>query len=110
MAVMDPVESPGLRQRRNALHKANEVKQWRMRERQGMTARRAIDLILRPEPLAETWEIRQVIQAVPQIGGWKRDRMLAAAWVSADTPLKDLSDRERLALVVLLRFWAHKSL
>jgi hypothetical protein len=96
-----------LRQRQDALRKANEIRTQRAVLKRDVTARRvsARDVLLEPPEFVETMKVYALLLAVPKAGRVKVDKALRRCGVSPSKTVGGLSERQREELVRLMAVW-----
>jgi hypothetical protein len=110
---MSPPDSPpktaaperSLRQRREALQRANEIRTRRAQLKRDLKGGRASihDLLLNPPTYLETAKVFDMLLAVPKYGRVKANRVLNVCRISPSKTIGGLSERQRNELVTLLR-------
>lgn len=94
-----------LKQRMDALGRANEVRTARAQLKRDLKAKRASILNLLNEPPAylETAKVFDMLLAVPKYGRVKANKVLQSCRISPSKTIGGLSERQRSELVSLLR-------
>lgn len=94
-----------LKQRRDALAKANAIRAHRAKLKRDLKAGRTsvLDAIEHPADEVDTMKVGELLLAVPKFGRWKVGKTLNAARISPSKTLGGLSGRQRAELVGLLR-------
>lgn len=93
-----------LRQRREALARANEIRSHRATlKREVKTGRRAVPaILLDPHTEVETMKVFDLLVAMPKIGRVKANKVLQVTRISPSKTVGGLSERQRRELVSLL--------
>jgi len=94
-----------LRQRREALQRANEIRTRRAQLKRDLKAGRSSihDLLLDPPAYLETAKVFDMLLAVPKYGRVKANRVLNVCRISPSKTIGGLSERQRTELVTLMR-------
>ena len=101
-----------LQQRRNALAKANTVRERRSRLKRDIKAGRCEvhQLLDEPPEYIETMKVVDLLLAMPHIGRVKADHALGLCKISAAKTVRGLSRRERRELLRHLRPFGYRAL
>jgi hypothetical protein len=94
-----------LDQRMDALRRANEIRTARAQLKRDLKAGRESihDLLLEPPEYVETAKVFDLLLAVPKYGRVKVNKILQLARVSPSKTVGGLSQRQRAAVVSMLR-------
>jgi hypothetical protein len=97
----DQVPERTLKQRREALEKANDVRSKRARLKERMKARKEspLDLLLEPPQYLETMKVEDLLLAVPKYGKVKSHKVLQQSRISPTKTVGGMSSRQRTELV-----------
>jgi hypothetical protein len=102
-----PAAAPerSLKQRMDALTKANEIRTRRARLKRDLKAGRVTihDLLLEPPGYVETAKVFDMLLAVPKYGRVKVNKVLGQCRISPSKTIGGLSQRQRTELVSMLR-------
>jgi hypothetical protein len=103
----DASETPvrSMRQRMDALDRANEIRSYRAQLKRDLKAGRAnvIDILTNSNPMIDTMKIFDLMLAVPKMGRTKVNKMLISCRISPSKTIAGLSDRQRDELLLVLR-------
>lgn len=96
-----------LRQRMDALGRANEIRSARAQLKKDLKAGRvsAAAVISEPPEWADTMKLADLLLAVPKIGRVKRNKLLMQCRVSNAKTLGGLTERQREELLLLGGRW-----
>ena len=94
-----------LRQRMDALQRANDIRSRRAQLKRDLKAGRQPihELLLRPPAYLETAKVFDLLLAVPKYGRVKVNKILTQCRISPSKTIGGLSERQRGELVALLR-------
>ena len=101
------MDEKGLRQRQEALVKANDIRIYRSKMKQQIKGRQMTldevhQLIFDPPPQIQTMLVGNFLRALPTFGLTKRDKALKMIQASGTTTLAGLTDRQRRLLASLV--------
>lgn len=104
MAVSEMPVAPArsLRQRMDALERANDIRSHRARVKRELRAgrKRLVDLF--DDPLCASMKIFDALLALPKVGRVKANRILISARISPSKTLGGMTERQRSELCGLL--------
>ena len=110
VAVSAPQAPPvrSLSQCMTALGKANQVREYRAQIKRELKARRVGLYDVLDDPMCATMKVREVLLAVPHLGGVKVDRMLRRADIAHAKTCAGitLAQRQRLARELECGAWS----
>lgn len=94
-----------LKQRMDALQKANIIRCWRAQLKRDLKAGRVSihRLLLEPPEMLETAKVFDMLVATPKYGRVKANKILQRCRISPSKTMGGLSDRQRAEIVAMLR-------
>ena len=104
--------NPALAQRRAALTRANEIRNYRAQMKQRFRAHRPTvvevqELILDPPPELETMLVSRFLRAIPTVGVAKQNIVTKRLRIYDTTTLRGLTEGQRGELAAAIEEWAH---
>lgn len=106
------MSNPALEQRRTALARANEIRQYRaqMKQRfrqQRPTVEEVQSLILDPPPELETMFVSRFLRSIPTVGYQKQSLVTKRLRIYDTATLGGLAESQRQALAAAIEWWSH---